>query len=148
MFWQCYTAIIIHVQNIITRGPIRYIQLHWEKGVENLKRYWYKKHFFHFLIVFPNRGDESGLECCYDNNGNLLIWPPAAGTADVISPRIFNNPFLHYLHDQLPAIHCCGAPAASISSCQVYYIHRPSDNCFRFNPNPPGMNVLCKNKSM
>lgn len=101
----------------------------------------YKQLFFHFLIVFPNRGNESGLECCYDNNGNLLIWPPAAGTADVVSPRNFNSPFLHYLHDLLPAIHCCRAPAASFSSCQIYYMYRPSDNCFRFNPNPPGINM-------
>lgn len=98
--------------------------------------------YIHGILIFlPNSGDESGQECCYDNNGNLLVWPPAAGTADAVSPRIFNDPFLHYLYDLLPAIHCCRAPAASISSCRVYAMHRPSDNCFQFNPIPPGINT-------
>lgn len=91
--------------------------------------------------MFHYRPNLEGQECCYSANGNLLVGAPFGGTVDLAPHRILSNPWPHYVTDLLPEIYCCHAEGAPRSSCQQFYDVRPSDNCNRYNPDPPGTNL-------
>lgn len=79
-----------------------------------------------------------GQECCYDANGNLLVGAPSGGTVDFAPHQPLTDPWPHYVTDIRPESYCCHVRGAPRSTCQSFYKLRPSDNCGRYNPDPPG----------
>ena len=83
----------------------------------------------------------SGQQCCYRQNGSLLVGPLSGGTVDLIAPNGLINSVRHMYEDIIPAIFCCRASVGDTSpTCSLYYTHRPSDNGSRYNPPVPGNN--------
>ena len=78
--------------------------------------------------------DESGNQCCYGSNSQLLVGPLGGGTVDLVPREISEG--RHFIRDVLPYLLCC---KGSLFNCNNYYRHRPSDNGRRYNPPPPGM---------
>ena len=84
----------------------------------------------------------SGQQCCYRQNGNLIVGPGSGGTVDLIAPNSFTNSVRHYYDDIIPAVFCCnGHESESSVTCEFYYSNRPSDNGSRYNPPPPGIKL-------
>ena len=76
-----------------------------------------------------------GNQCCYDNDGELVVGSPGGGTVDRVSPGDGKKTD-HFLEDVLPWFYCC---KGLFSNCRdTYYRFRPSDDGARFNPPPPG----------
>jgi len=88
--------------------------------------------------VFCSNNQDSGQQCCYDKNGNLLTGQPSGGTVDRFAPNTFTGKLRHLRHDVLPYIYCCKGEFKDYT-CVKYYEKRPSDNGSRFNLQPPGM---------
>ena len=76
----------------------------------------------------------SGQQCCYSEDGTLLVGPESGGTVDRYSPD--ENFWKHQFYDVLPYIFCC---KGLFSDCSAYYDKRPSDNGDRYDLEPPGM---------
>ena len=84
----------------------------------------------------------SGQQCCYRQNGDLIVGPGSGGTVDLYAPNGLENSFNHYHHDVIPAISCCkGSERIGSMYCNDYYEHRPSDNGSRYNPPVPGIYI-------
>ena len=76
-----------------------------------------------YVCIYDSKNMESGQQCCYSENGILLVGPEAGGTVDLYAPgQHFWN---HQLHDVIPFIFCC---KGLFSNCDNYYDRRPSDN--------------------
>ena len=85
----------------------------------------------------------SGQQCCYRQNGTLLVEPLSGGTVDFIAPNGLINDIRHMYEDIIPAIFCCkGSVGDASSTCSLYYAHRPSDSGSRYNPPVPGNNII------
>ena len=81
----------------------------------------------------------SGQQCCYRQDGRLIVGPGSGGTIDLVAPNDLTSAVRHFYEDIIPAIFCCkGHAIESQVTCQLYYNHRPSDDGSRYNPPPPG----------
>ena len=58
---------------------------------------------------------------------------------DNIAPVNLQTTLSHFVVDVLPFIACC--KAGFLSNCAKYYEYRPSDDCSRTRPPPPGEEV-------
>lgn len=63
-------------------------------------------------------------QCCYSNDGKLLVGPPGGGTLDM------STGFMHVFDDVLPYLVCCRFS----KQCDLYYQKRPSDDGSRWHP--------------
>ena len=89
----------------------------------------------HVLLYFSeNQGP--GQQCCYDDDGQLVVGPPGGGTVDLYAPTGFTGKGLHFYHDVRPFYYCC---KGEFSDCREYYKHRPSDDGSRYVLQPPGI---------
>ena len=75
----------------------------------------------------------SGQQCCYSEDGTLLVGPESGGTVDLYAPD--QHFWKHQFHDVLPFIFCC---KGLFSDCSAYYEKRPSDNGDGYDLIPPG----------
>ena len=82
-------------------------------------------------------------QCCYDEQGRLIIGPTAGGHSDlssvysqIIPPSVAMT--FHLQQDITPFIHCC---KSNVTSCTTFYSFRPSatSECQYNPPPPPGM---------
>ena len=89
-------------------------------------------HYFIYTYYSSLTGG-SGQQCCYGENGILIIGPPGGGTVDLVSPDV--STIRHFIHDVLPYLLCC--KAGIFSDCEEYYSKRPSDRGVDFSPQPP-----------
>ena len=66
---------------------------------------------------------QSTIECCYDTDGSLIVGANDGGS------YLLHNPLFRYqqnvLEDRAPYRYCC----EQSTLCQLYYKHRPSDDC-------------------
>ena len=92
---------------------------------------------FRFLLYIYRSGP--GQQCCYDSDGNINVGPPGGGTVDNIAPVDLKTKLKHFAVDVLPFFACC--KAGILSDCATYYEYRPSDDCSRTRPPPPGEEV-------
>ncbi|PIK57231.1 putative sushi domain-containing protein 2 [Apostichopus japonicus] len=74
----------------------------------------------------------SGQQCCYGSDGNILVGPPAGGTADAYALHI--GTIWHFWYDILPWLSCCKQES---HMCSFYYEFRPSDDCSQYQPPRP-----------
>ncbi|XP_071813704.1 sushi domain-containing protein 2-like [Apostichopus japonicus] len=74
----------------------------------------------------------SGQQCCYGSDGNILVGPPAGGTADAYALHI--GTIWHFWYDILPWLSCCKQES---HLCSFYYEFRPSDDCSQYQPPRP-----------
>lgn len=70
-------------------------------------------------------------ECCYDSNGSLIVGSRYGGSYFQYNPLFYYQ--LHFLKDHLPHKHCC----IESKLCQIYYKHRPSNDCHNYRPPKP-----------
>lgn len=71
---------------------------------------------------------QATLECCYENDGSLLIGPSSGGSSLLYNPLFF---FRNYFQeDRLAYQYCC----VDSQRCDLYYAHRPSDDCSTYTP--------------
>ncbi len=87
-------------------------------------------HNFNCMLFSPSG---YGQQCCYDNDGSLVVGNPG-GSVDKVSPVL--NMFAHIQEDIIPYTFCC---QGEFSNCNLYYERRPSDNGRNFNPLIPGI---------
>ena len=87
-----------------------------------------------YVYIYDSENGGSGQQCCYSENGMLIVGPEAGGTVDRYAPE--QHFWKHQLYDVLPYIFCC---KGLFSDCSAYYNKRPSDNGNGYNLNPPGM---------
>ncbi|XP_033629956.1 sushi domain-containing protein 2-like [Asterias rubens] len=73
----------------------------------------------------------SGQQCCYDDNGDILVGSPGGGTADRYAPG--DHFWFHQWYDVLPWLGCCKLS----NNCEAYYDKRPSDDCSEYVPPRP-----------
>ncbi|KAJ8039243.1 Sushi domain-containing protein 2 [Holothuria leucospilota] len=74
---------------------------------------------------------ESGQQCCYGDDGNILIGiEQNGGTADAYSPDGVKNFGRHIWYDVLPWVACC--ELGNRETCEIYYQFRPSDDCLEY----------------
>lgn len=76
--------------------------------------------------------NQSAQQCCYDNNGRLLVGPSGGGTLKLISPNV--APVNHFFTDIYPYYLCCYLS----NNCGLYYDRRPSDDSSRWEAPRPG----------
>ena len=74
-----------------------------------------------------------GNQCCYDDNGNLIVGPSSGGTVDKVSPS--RSTIDHFKEDIIPYLLCC---VGLFRNCQTYYDRRPSDDGTAYRPFVPG----------
>lgn len=79
-------------------------------------------------IVFSFSSSSSGQQCCYGDNGRLIVGPFEGGTPNLVSPD--QSYVRHLYHDVLPWLLCCGLS----NECEKYYENRPSDDGSRYVP--------------
>ena len=80
---------------------------------------------------------QSTIECCYDDDGSLIVGANNGG-----SYLLYNPLFLHQQNareDRLPHRYCC----EDSKLCQLYYEHRPSDDCSNYVTVRPCKFVRC-----
>ncbi|CAF1378140.1 unnamed protein product [Adineta ricciae] len=65
---------------------------------------------------------QSGAECCYDGEGQLITHGTGAGTDDRYRPG--SLPILHFFGDILPYIGCC-LSNSNFENCETYFRLRP-----------------------
>ncbi|XP_038057143.1 sushi domain-containing protein 2-like [Patiria miniata] len=73
----------------------------------------------------------AGQQCCYGNDGNILVGPRGGGTADRYSPG--EHFWKHQWFDVLPWLCSC----VLSNDCNNYYKYRPSDDCSDYEPPRP-----------
>ncbi len=81
----------------------------------------------------PSSTTASGQQCCYGEDGNIIVGPPGGGTADRYSPDGVVSTTLHFFYDVAPWFACCKLS----NQCDKYYEHRPSDDCSEYDPPRP-----------
>ncbi|RNA04016.1 sushi domain-containing 2-like [Brachionus plicatilis] len=64
----------------------------------------------------------TGQQCCYDQQGTLLVGPPGGGSLDLHHSLDYERE--HVYVDIFPYIRCC----ILSNNCDLYYEKRPSDN--------------------
>ena len=74
----------------------------------------------------------AGQQCCYRQDGTLIVGPPGGGTADRYSPD--EEFWRHQWYDVVPWLACCHFAR---DACDTYYTHRPSDDCSDYDPPRP-----------
>ena len=80
----------------------------------------------------------SGQQCCYDNDGNLLVGPFSGGTVDLVAPTgTLSNLIQHQIVDVIPSIYCCQGNSQT-TTCGLYYTSRPSGGAETCEPPLPG----------
>ena len=90
------------------------------------------------LILLFRQTNGHGNQCCYDQQGNIIVGPPGGGTVDRVAPG--RSKIDHFFEDVLPFIWCC---KGEFSNCRdTYYRYRPSDDGSRYMPAPPGEILL------
>ena len=82
-------------------------------------------------FLFSRDRMQSTIECCYGNDGSLLVGPPSGGTYKLYNPLF--HPRDHTLEDVSPYDYCC----VLAELCSTYYKHRPSDDCSNYSPPIP-----------
>jgi fibulin 1/2 len=80
-----------------------------------------------FVATFASLGFAQ-TECCYGFSGQLLLGSPQGGTANRY--HSFFVPSLHFEFDIQPYVDCC----LKADLCPLYYLRRPSRNCFGYLP--------------
>ena len=86
------------------------------------------------LLFYSNQG--AGQQCCYNEQGNLLVGPPNGGSLDRVHVEVGVPVFSHFFHDLVPHWDCCLLSA----SCGKYFEKRPSDDGSNYEPPRPGKN--------
>ena len=76
---------------------------------------------------------QHGLECCYDDNGALLVGPKEGGRYHYYHSLFYPNQ--HEESDSRPFSQCC----EETENCELFYKHRPSPNCSVYEPPTPGI---------
>lgn len=71
---------------------------------------------------------QSTIECCYDNSGALIVGPSQGGSLKLYNPLFFYQE--NFVEDLRPYQDCC----VDSNRCQLYYMHRPSDDCSAYTP--------------
>ena len=89
----------------------------------------------HVCTFVSSDNEGSGQQCCYDDDGQLVVGPPGGGTVDLYAPIGYFGKLLHFYHDVRPFYYCC---KGEFSDCREYYKHRPSDDGSRYVLQPPG----------
>ena len=90
-----------------------------------------------FLYSLFRENQNSGQQCCYGDNGNLLTGSQrGAGSVDRIAPVGQNGTLGHFRTDVLPYMFCCWGEFAD---CEAYHEKRPADNGEGYRIIPPGM---------
>lgn len=76
--------------------------------------------------LFFSWPSQSSVECCYDNDGSLIVGANEGGSYMLYNPlfRYRQN----FQEDRLPHRQCC----EESKLCHVYYQHRPSDDCSNY----------------
>lgn len=73
-------------------------------------------------------GSQHTLECCYDDDGALIVGPREGGSYKRYNPLFFNQDY--YQDDLLPYYDCC----EESSLCRLYNYYRPFDDCSQYRP--------------
>lgn len=81
-------------------------------------------------LLFSRR--QSTIECCYDDDGSLIIGAKDGGSYLLNNPLFRNQQSV--LEDRQPHRHCC----EDTELCGQYYHHRPSDDCSKYVSVRPG----------
>ena len=93
-------------------------------------------------MLCPNSSTTAGQQCCYDEDGDIIVGQDSGGTIDYISPRDdFKTVVGHFFVDVVPRILCC--TPVCLGNCERYYEFRPSDDCSRTRPQRPGQHIVC-----
>ena len=71
---------------------------------------------------------QSTIECCYDDNGALIVGPSQGGSLKLYNPLFFYQE--NFLEDLRPYQDCC----IDSNRCRLYYAFRPSDDCSAYTP--------------
>lgn len=74
----------------------------------------------------------AGQQCCYNQDGDLVVDSPSGGSVNRFAPVDTISYFQHIQHDLLPNTYCCP------QYCDAYYKKRPSDTGERYQPPLPG----------
>ncbi|XP_046850281.1 sushi domain-containing protein 2-like [Xenia sp. Carnegie-2017] len=83
-----------------------------------------------FRSVFPSPSG-AGQQCCYTQEGHLVVGPPGGGTVDRYHAGSSRYATLKHLkHDIYPWYLCCKLS----KNCGLYYRRRPSVNGARYRP--------------
>jgi len=82
-------------------------------------------------FIFSRNRMQSAIECCYGNDGSLLVGPPSGGTYKLYNPLLY--PQNHAREDVLSYDNCC----VFTELCSTYYKYRPSDDCSNYSPPIP-----------
>ncbi|CAI8023305.1 Sushi domain-containing protein 2, partial [Geodia barretti] len=77
----------------------------------------------------------AGQQCCYDEDGDIIVGQDSGGTIDFVAPKDFKTTIGHFFVDVVPHIFCC--TPLLLSKCEKYYEFRPSDDCSRTRPQRP-----------
>ena len=99
-----------------------------------------KRVLIHIISLIPYSGPAR--QCCYDEQGRLIIGPTAGGHSDtssvysqIIPPSVAMT--IHLQQDITPFIQCC---KSTEPSCTNFFSFRPSaESECQYNPPPPGM---------
>ena len=89
-------------------------------------------------------------ECCYSTDwedwGSLKLGPPDGGHVKVTAFHYWSNHSTTFYLDDMAYKYCC----VDIPRCDLFYLHRPSDNCSLYRPPPRRMYIIvcCHNKSI
>ena len=80
-------------------------------------------------------GGVLGQQCCYTEEGQLVIGASSGGSSDNFSPKVAFNQ--HLLFDLVPYVLCC-KNNPGLSSCDSYYSARPSGSEIGYSLPIPG----------
>lgn len=78
------------------------------------------------MVLFSR--SQSTIECCYDDNGALIVGPSEGGSLRLYNPLFFYQE--NFLEDLQPYRDCC----VNSDRCELYYTYRPSDDCSAYIP--------------
>ncbi|KAL9985251.1 hypothetical protein ACROYT_G007629 [Oculina patagonica] len=75
----------------------------------------------------------AGQQCCYTEQGNLMIGPQNGGSLDRFHIEAGVPVFSHFFHDLVPYLDCC----LLSDNCAKYFEKRPSDDGSNYEPPRP-----------
>ncbi|XP_022783564.1 sushi domain-containing protein 2-like [Stylophora pistillata] len=79
----------------------------------------------------------AGQQCCYNEQGNLMIGPKNGGSLDRVHIRAGVPVFSHFFHDLMPYSDCC----LFSENCGKYFEKSPSDNGINYEPPRPATGI-------
>ena len=88
-------------------------------------------------LFYSNEG--KGQQCCYNEEGNLIVGPPNGGSLDRVHIEAEIPGLSHFFHDLVPYWDCC---ITAPHNCAKYFEKRPSNDGSSYEPPRPGKKVL------